>query len=122
MAHDFANAKVCSIINPSHKSWDVALLNRLFLPHEALLIQSIPLSLSPIEDKLVWPLNPSGIYSVKSGYKLLSQEVGVLATSAHVVDPAIWKVVWGLKVQNKIRNFLWRAIRNSIPVKSNLLQ
>ena len=122
VAHDFANAKVCSIINPSQKSWDVALLNRLFLPHEALLIQSIPLSLSPIEDKLVWPLNPSEIYSVKSGYKLLSQEVGDAAFINHVVDPAVWKVVWGLKVQNKIRNFLWRAIRNSIPVKSNLMQ
>ena len=89
--------------------------------HEALLIQSIPLSLRPIEDKLVWPLNPSGVYFVKFGYKMLSQEVGDSAIRAYVVDPDVWKVVWGLKVQNKIRNFLWRAIRNSIPVKTNLM-
>ena len=28
MVHDFANAKVCSVINPSYKSWDAVLLNR----------------------------------------------------------------------------------------------
>ena len=44
------------------------------------------------------------------------------AIRAHVVDPDVWKVVWGLKVQNKIRNFLWKAIHNSIPVKTNLVQ
>ena len=72
VVQDFANAKVCSIINPIYKCWDANLLNRLFLPHEVLLIQSIPLSHRPVEDKLVWPYNLSGVYTVKSGYKLLS--------------------------------------------------
>jgi len=75
-----------------------------------LLIQSIPLSQRPVEDKLVWPYNFSGVYTVKSGYKLLSQEVEVLDFRAQWVDNDVWKVVWGLKVQNKIRNFIWRAI------------
>ena len=110
VVQDFANAKVCSIINPIYKCWDANLLNRLFLPHKVLLIQSIPLSQRLVKDKLVWPYNLSGVYIVKSGYKLLSQAVEVLDFRAQGVDNDVWKVVWGLKVQNKIRNFIWRVI------------
>ena len=35
-------------------------------------------------------------------------------------DNGLWKRVWGLKTQPKIRNFLWRAIKNAIPTKCNL--
>ena len=85
-------------------------MNRLFLPHKVLLIQSIPLSQRLVKDKLVWPYNLSGVYTVKFGYKLPSQEVEVLDFRAQGVDNDVWKVVWGLKVQNKIRNFIWRVI------------
>ncbi|KAF3967747.1 hypothetical protein CMV_008289 [Castanea mollissima] len=110
VVQDFENAKVCSIINPISKCWDANLLNMLFLPNEVLLIQSIPLSQRPVEDKLVGSFNPSGVYTVKSGYKLLSQEVEVSDFRAQGVDNEVWKMVWGLKVQNKIKNFIWRAI------------
>ena len=97
-------------------------MNRLFLPHEVLLIQSIPLGQRLVEDKLVWPFNLSRVYNVKSGYKLLSQEVEVSDFRAQGVDNDVRKVVWGLIVQNKVRNFIWRASRNSIPVKTNLVK
>ena len=35
-------------------------------------------------------------------------------------DNCLWKRVWGLKTQPKIRNFLWQAVKNAIPTKSNL--
>ena len=87
-----------------------------------LLIQSIPLGQRLVEDKLVWPFNLSRVYNVKSGYKLLSQEVEVSDFRAQGVDNDVRKVVWGLIVQNKVRNFIWRASRNSIPVKTNLVK
>lgn len=34
----------------------------------------------------------------------------------------IWRKVWGLFVPNKVRNFLWRAINNSIPSKVNVIR
>lgn len=110
VSHEFANAQVCSIINPVTQCWDANLLNLLFLPHEVLLIQSIPLSQRPVEDKFVWPFNQSGAYNVKSGYKFLSQEVEALDFRAQDVDQDVWMKVWGLTVQNKIKNLLWRAI------------
>nr|POF27258.1 hypothetical protein CFP56_12599 [Quercus suber] len=105
-----------------HSIMDNLGITELFLPHEVLLIQSIPLSQRPIEEKLVWSHSSSNVYTVKYGYKILSQEVVVSDYRAQGVDKDVWKVVWGLKVQNKIRNFIWRAIRNSIPVKTNLVK
>ena len=35
-------------------------------------------------------------------------------------DNGLWKRVWGLKTQPKIKNFLWQAVKNAIPTKSNL--
>ncbi|KAK7841198.1 hypothetical protein CFP56_015657 [Quercus suber] len=32
----------------------------------------------------------------------------------------LWRRVWGLKSQPKVRNFLWQAVKNAIPTKSNL--
>ena len=110
MSHEFANAQVCSIINPVTQCWDANLLNLLFLPHEVLLNQSIPLSQRPVEDKFMWPFNQFGAYNVKSGYKFLSQEVEALDFRAQDVDQDVWMKVWGLTVQNKIKNLLWRAI------------
>ncbi|KAK7836263.1 putative protein phosphatase 2c 53 [Quercus suber] len=37
-------------------------------------------------------------------------------------DNSVWKIIWGLSVQSKVRNFLWRSCHNAIPVKQNLRQ
>lgn len=58
----------------------------------------------------MWPFNQFGAYNVKSGYKFLSQEVEALDFRAQDVDQDVWMKVWGLTVQNKIKNLLWRAI------------
>jgi len=45
-------------------------LDVIFLPHEAELIKSIPLSVQLPEDKLIWAGNNNGKFSVKRAYKL----------------------------------------------------
>jgi len=34
----------------------------------------------------------------------------------------VWKGMWKIKTPNKIRHFLWRAARDSLPTKQNLCQ
>ena len=36
------------------------------------------------------------------------------------VGKGLWNGIWKLKVPNKVRHFLWQAIRESLPSKSNL--
>ena len=36
-------------------------------------------------------------------------------------DIGLWKGIWAFKVLNKVKNHLWKAWRNSLPTKTNLV-
>lgn len=58
-----------------------------------------------------------------SGYRFLVQEKAGPRPSCQVqVDtPSVWRQIWGLSVPNKVKNFLWRACKEALPVKTNLV-
>ena len=60
---------VDSLIDPVTGWWNINLIDWCFHPPEARLIKSLSLSFIPQPDTLVWNLEKSGSYSVKSGYK-----------------------------------------------------
>ena len=62
------------------------------------------------EDSLFWAYVQSGQYTTKSRYYFLKTEL---------MKP-LWKKIWSISVPCKIRNFLWRACKNSIPTLNNL--
>ena len=85
------------------------------------MIKSIPLYFTSVEDKLVWPFTALGEYTVKSSYNFLANEnLNTQALGQSVQDSGIWKLVWGLRVPNKVKNFIWRLCRDVVPVKKNL--
>nr|POF27193.1 hypothetical protein CFP56_08563 [Quercus suber] len=96
------------------------LLSLLFSPRDKELILSIRLCGKPVEDALVWPFTPTGSYTMKSSYRFLHNSRSMDFGEYHPEENKLWKKVWGMHVQPKVRNFLWRAIRNSIPTKINL--
>ena len=72
-------------------------------------------------DKLTWPFNASGLYTVKSGYKFLaSEEFNNWSPRHSDRNSELWKLIWGLDVPNKVQNFVWRSGKDAIPVKANL--
>ena len=73
---------------------------------------------------MIWPFTPDGEYSVKLGYKFLQNEVLQQQLGPSNIDTMkpLWTSLWSLDVPGKIRNFLWRSCRNSLPTKDNLMQ
>lgn len=71
---NFVEAKVSELINPTTRRWDINLLRGLFHPAEVDIILRIPLSPSPVEDKVIGPFNPSSVYSVRLGSKFLAKK------------------------------------------------
>ena len=71
------------------------------------------------KDVLIWPLSPSGSYSVRSAYRMLveAENFALPSSSSSMSSNKIWKKIWKLKVPNKVRHFLWRVARDSLPTK-----
>ena len=78
------------------------------------LILQIPLNFRRNNDLWYWLADPRGSYTVHSCYKLLDP-IPVSPSSN------VWRRMWNLKVQGKVKNFIWRATSNVLPTNDNLI-
>jgi len=129
-----SNPKFCSPINTLSESatvselidfdlmrWNVNVIQQVFSPYEAGIISSMPLSSRLPEDKLVWPAEKNGIFSVKSAYHILcNTNLSHLPTSSSHSLSKLWKRIWSLHLPTRVRNFIWRLAKNIIPTRGNL--
>ena len=92
-------------------------------PLDCELIESIPLSTSPQDDYWPWHYEKSGVCSVRSAYRMLVRNRKTLAAWAEGrsgrsnvgAQEKEWTELWSTKVPSKVRVFLWRLARHSIP-------
>ena len=100
MGIDFLEIKVNSLINPHTRNWDMDLLKALLTPKEAQLIRSIPLGNASARGRVIWPYTKFGVYTVKSGYYLLSNDKNLLnSDSNNPTSPRkLWKFIWSISV------------------------
>lgn len=110
------------MIDAERRCWIQKLIDNIFLPHEASTIKSIPLSLGDCADKIFWPHNTNGEYSVKSGNRvLMDQELNEkLGASDQTKTKRVWKGIWSLKVPNRVKTLIWQAGLDSLLSKVNL--
>jgi len=117
------DAKVSSLIDANTGNWKANQINQSFLPYEARLILSIPLSIKLPTDCLIWSHSSSGCFNARSAYKLLISNA--LASNASSLDPnphkIFWRGIWKLRVPSKVKHFVWRASNNALPTMDNLL-
>uniref|UniRef100_A0A2N9HZK5 Reverse transcriptase domain-containing protein n=1 Tax=Fagus sylvatica TaxID=28930 RepID=A0A2N9HZK5_FAGSY len=109
------------IIKPQ-MTWDNSLIDSLFSPYDAEAIKQIPLSNHYHADKIIWPCNTNGEYTVRSGYRFLVDEEDKNLPGSSMPNPLqdIWKSIWSLKIPRKCQLFAWKASREVLPTKLNL--
>ncbi|XP_031111845.1 uncharacterized protein LOC116015819 [Ipomoea triloba] len=115
VAEELKDACVSGLLNESG-AWDSEVVKDLFLDSDVNRILST-LVAPHIEDTWRWKGDIRGMYSVRHDYKLL------MAETLHS-DPQLqfieWKKLWLLPVPPKVKNFLWRCMRDILPVRETL--
>ncbi|KAK4387778.1 putative mitochondrial protein [Sesamum angolense] len=106
---------VHDLISEDLHDWNVELIRAMFWPEDRDLILQTPLSLVGSVDLLVWHYSKNGIFSVRSAYHL-ALSMSVKASSSGTGWPLqLWHKVWQAPAPNKVKLFIWRAIRNILP-------
>jgi hypothetical protein len=92
------------------------------MPYDAEEVLKIRLPKFDMKDFVSWPQEKSGIFSVRSAYKLaLDEKTAIHTNSSHSSngDRRLWKSIWKANVPPKIRVFTWRLATNSLAVQVN---
>uniref|UniRef100_A0A2N9ISW0 Reverse transcriptase zinc-binding domain-containing protein n=1 Tax=Fagus sylvatica TaxID=28930 RepID=A0A2N9ISW0_FAGSY len=105
--------KVASLINPSTRTWNLALLEDLFDTTSIEAILKIILPTTPKKDKLVWIHNHKGNFTVKSA-------INAKFNYDEEPDEVNWKGLWKLKLHDRYKMLIWRIASGSLPTKLSL--
>uniref|UniRef100_A0A2C9V6E1 RNase H type-1 domain-containing protein n=1 Tax=Manihot esculenta TaxID=3983 RepID=A0A2C9V6E1_MANES len=99
-------------------TWNREVLSQVFNDRDRNLILSLPLPNISKPDSLYWRLSTDGFYSVKSAYKALTWDESLVSMND---QQHLWKKIWSLQLIPKVKNFIWRACSNILPVRSVLV-
>ncbi|KAL3819736.1 hypothetical protein ACJIZ3_005641 [Penstemon smallii] len=118
------DSKVTELIDWDLGTWKKDLIESEFWDEDAQGILSIPLGSSTNRDKLVWHYTTHGGFTVRSAYHLAMDsnrevEEGIRGSSSSNTLKD-WRWIWSTKIPNKIKIFVWRALKNALPVNENL--
>ena len=118
---------VAELIDPTSCQWNMAELERVFLPMDVQAIRAIPISTSSQTDFWAWHHEKSGNFTVRSAYRMMvtTKKVredwleGRPSTSSNRAEKA-WSQLWKIKVPSKVRVFVWRLAQHSFPSGSEM--
>jgi hypothetical protein len=118
------DATVNELFDPNTGSWNRDLLREIFVEEEAEIIGNLPKSKYRRPDKLIWRASPSGTFTVRSAYHLeMEMKMKKSGTSSDQSGcTQLWKSLWGLKIPNSSKVFMWRACKNILHTKDNLFK
>ena len=119
------DSRVVELIDEEKGAWKTDLVSNVFFPHEVDLICGIVLCANMPEEKQLWALTNNGLFSVRSAYKLAMEmkpyaQVGSGFDGSHL--RRFWWSNWSCNIPHKIHHFAWRACRDALPMKENLVR
>lgn len=72
------------------------------------------------EDKLIWAMEKSSNFSVKSTYKMIYENHARIEGESSINLHSFWKGLWKTMVPSKIKIMAWRACHNCLPTMKQL--
>lgn len=116
---------VSELIDVTSAAWNIQRLQEVFMPMDIPAIMGIPLWTRNLEDYWSWHFERNGVFTVRSSYRMLvatklRREAwleGSAGSSSTNTDEKSWKMLWKIQVPAKIRIFLWRLSKHSIPTE-----
>lgn len=113
------------LIDTMSARWNKQLLDEVFLPFDVKVIMGIPLCTMNTPDFWSWMFEKKCHFSVKSAYNMLvatrqRREAwleGSAAASGTNTEEGSWKALWKTQVPGKLRLFLWRLSKQSLPTE-----
>uniref|UniRef100_A0A803LLX0 Reverse transcriptase zinc-binding domain-containing protein n=1 Tax=Chenopodium quinoa TaxID=63459 RepID=A0A803LLX0_CHEQI len=105
----------------SDGEWNLNVLKSHFLEWEVNEVLKIPIPRFGEIDSWTWHFTKSGDFSVRSAYHaaLGATNENSISSSSLNHDTTL-SYLWAAKLPPKIKHFGWRALRNALPVRSNL--
>lgn len=111
------NIPVSDFVMTDSKSWDLPKVREFFSENDARLIMETRIPQGSVKDRIAWIGTTDGLYTFKSGYHHWSNSnmgtMGVMQSSG-------WSKLWRIDIPHKVKTFLWRFCRDSVPVRNRL--
>jgi hypothetical protein len=120
---------VSKFIDRTTGTWDVQKLNIHMVPFDVQIIRNIPITTRLQAYFWAWHHDRKGLFTVRSAYRMLAamkepREAwfkGRALSSDYRVLQENWTNLWHISVPAKLKFFLWRLARQSLPTM-DLLQ
>lgn len=125
-SHLGPHLKVSQLIDGQSRTWDRNVLALYFHPMDIKCIIAIHLPLEPMEDYMIWMPDKTHNVSVRTTYefaiKCLLNAKSKPSISSVSIPHKFWKFIWSKGFPPRFSLWLWRAVRNRLPTKLNLLK
>jgi hypothetical protein len=110
-------------MRPSCNEWDIGILRHFFFPWDVTEIRKIKLPSHKTSDWVAWNYERTGVFLVRSAYRPAlsnARNIDERGSSAEGSgERKVWKKIWKLPVLPKVRNFIWKLMRNGLPTNEN---
>jgi hypothetical protein len=108
---------ISQLIREGTNDWDEAQVRQIFQPWD---VEEI-LKIKP--DSIAWYYEKFRVFLVRSAYRLALSRALNLEEEGSSLTPkgekAVWKRLWNLPIPPKVRNFLWKMVKNGLPTNDN---
>ncbi|XP_026459958.1 uncharacterized protein LOC113360696 [Papaver somniferum] len=110
---------VCDLFYPGTRVWNEQIISAIFDVEDsnAILSMYVP---DTGEDYLIWKPDRRGKFSVKSAYNALCAEDVNNAIIGDTIPTEVWKTLWNFKVPHRVQLFIWKCLKNIVPVRGTL--